>query len=671
MPSKITLLFNSAPAIDDYIALVPPGIDPNELKETFKSLRTSSFQSSIVIGDASTTAAMYSTSFIADYNNSNLFIVLIVSPGTISIEHPNTGYFVIGDVDNQTSGAISVSVIDTADPTQISITDVSFSAAVIPCTDVQLDITTDVLAVIYRINGGGDIANSANPFDFEQLRGAFINLEVENAEGNTTNQNIQVPQALSVSNTVINIINSPSGATVTAIVSDADGLELEYSLDDITFQDSNTFSGILEGSYTFYIKDQLSCQIEVPFVVPNFEDGGIGVQFPVADLPSKSNSIRYARRVTETACSNYANDENSLSCEQPYTQNPRMVNQLFQTCDIITTQIRSNYGSIVTTVIQEDGTETLVPVNQKTTNIGLKDKRDATQYELPDNQSGIFFTSGDTYDFDTDVQDGTYALNGGLPAWGVVGNFLTLDSVWYEIVNIIFDESKNAEVLVINNNYTGVDIAVIVGSIYNLQEYEVYEFTINMASYPDQKIQVNITETDTDPSFTEVVFLSELLDIKTRHANTVEIVYFSDINTDIFYSTGIVNTIRIPIEYVEGDFEDDTEAEKTDIDVYLVNAEIYESDIFHFQLLSKQLMRKVMQALAHKFVTIDEVGYRKESSPTKTTLIGTNLYRLSAPMIKAENVYTSQGTGVELEVGELDTVNLLEQTSSGYIKWSE
>ena len=56
---------------------------------------------------------------------------------------------------------------------------------------------------------------------------------------------MQVPQALSVSNTVVNIINSPSGATVTAVVSDSIGLELEYSLDDITYQTSNSFSGIL------------------------------------------------------------------------------------------------------------------------------------------------------------------------------------------------------------------------------------------------------------------------------------------------------------------------------------------------------------------------------------------------------------------------------------------
>ena len=90
----------------------------------------------------------------------------------------------------------------------------------------------------------------------------------------------------------------------------------------------------------------------------------------------------------------------------------------------------------------------------------------------------------------------------------------------------------------------------------------------------------------------------------------------------------------------------------------------------HFQLQSKQLTRKNMQALAHKFVTLDDVGYVKESSPTMAALIGTNLYRLSAPMTKAENVYTSQGTGLDSEVAAIEVPNLIEQTSDGYIKWS-
>ncbi len=78
-----------------------------------------------------------------------------------------------------------------------------------------------------------------------------------------------------------------------------------------------------------------------------------------------------------------------------------------------------------------------------------------------------------------------------------------------------------------------------------------------------------------------------------------------------------------------------------------------------------------MQALAAKFVTIDDVGYVKESSPNMVNLVGTNLYRLSAPMTKAEGVYTSKGTGVELEQGDVEVPSLILQTADGFIKYKK
>ena len=636
----------------------------NSFSETFKTNRVTNYQSEI---NLVLSAYHYVAAITADYNSSGLFTIENVGIDLVTIEHPNSGFFNESWVTNTTGGAVSVDeIVNTPDEVFINILGFSFSEASNSCQDVQLNITTDVLAVKYRINGGADISNANNPFSFEQLRGAYINLEVEDVGGQTSDENIQIPKTLSASNTVINIINSPSGATVTAVVSDADGLILTYSLDNITYQSSNTFIGILEGDHTFYIKDQLGCNIQKDFTVLSFESGN--VNYPYADLPSKSNSIRFAKRVLHENCSNYKNDENTLSSEQAYTVNSRIVNQLFQECDNITTQIKTNYENINVTVIKEDLTETNIPVNKKSNNIGLKNKRDATKYSLGNNQTGIFFTSGNTYDYYTDVINGTYALNGGLPIWGTIGNYMFISGVWYQITDIIYDEQKNSEVLVINDNYTGVDVSVIVGAVYNLQEYEVYEFTINMGDYSNQKIQINITETDS--IFDEVIFLSEIIEIKERHPKTVEIKYFNDTNTDIFYSTGIENKIRIPIEYVEGGVEDETDSEKTDVNVYLINAEVYENDTFHFNLLSKQLMRKVVQALSHKFVTIDEVSYVKESSPSITPLIGTNLYRLSAIMAKSENVYTNKGTGTELEIGTIEVPKLLEQTSGGFIKWT-
>ena len=355
-----------------------------------------------------------------------------------------------------------------------------------------------------------------------------------------------------------------------------------------------------------------------------------------------------------------------MSCDAPYTQNPRYVNQLFQGCDSITTQIKSNYDSIVVTIVEEDGTETLIPIDKKSENLNLQDKRDAIKYDLTNGQTGIYFTSGQIYDYDTGIPTGSYALNGGLPDWGYEGNFVFLDAAWFEIVDIIFDDSKGSEVLVINATYTGSDVSVIVSSVYDLFNYEVYEFNIDMGVYEDKLIQVNITETSTD--YDDAIFLSEIIQVKEEHPNTIEIRYYNDTNTDIFYDTGIEFLIRTPLEYIEGGYNDETTSEGTDNTTYLLNAELYELDTFHFNLMTKQLMRKNNQAVSHKFVFMNGIQYVKNDAMENVLAIGTNLYRSSVRMSKAENVYTSEGVVSGFNLSTLEVPALLEQTNQGYIK---
>jgi hypothetical protein len=107
-------------------------------------------------------------------------------------------------------------------------------------------------------------------------------------------------------------VNSPNGATISIAVNPAlTQLTFTYSLDGVTFQSSPVFSGILEGDYTITVKDQLGCTASIPITIPAFTDGGVGERTPYADLPSKSNSIRYAKYIDWGVCSDYKNDENT------------------------------------------------------------------------------------------------------------------------------------------------------------------------------------------------------------------------------------------------------------------------------------------------------------------------------------------------------------------------
>mgnify|MGYP006896874555 CR=1 FL=1 len=347
---------------------------------------------------------------------------------------------------------------------------------------------------------------------------------------------------------------------------------------------------------------------------------------------------------------------------------PYKESQPFQTCDIITTQIRSNYANIEAKVIKQDLSEVAVPVVKKTAFIGLKDKRDAVKYNLGNGLTGIYFNSGNKYNFETGVIEDVYALNGALPEWVSDGNYVVIDNVWFLIEDILFDETKLAEVIVISNVYTGVEINVIAGSIYNLFNYEDYEFYIDMSVYLDKKIQVKITETD--PKFETVTFISEILDIKTEQVNNIEIVYFNGDNTDINYSTGIQHKIRVPYISKKGKSEDESEVHDTDTNSILLSASLREGDEFIFEPQSKEMWRKTMIALSHENVIMAGVPRVKNGNfNTEGPLGDTDTYVLTANMIKTGAAYTSKVSGsIPIDGTEAEVPGLII-TGADYVSY--
>lgn len=655
MPSKVTLQFDS-PSLENETLILRNNVGVgSNLLEIFTLLRIGAYFTTIG-ADVSEERVNYRLAFNADYNNTQLYSVLLVGVNQLTIEHSDNNHFDNANITNTTSGIVVVSVENTPDVTPINITDVTFLAATNICGDVKVQITTDVLAT--KITSPIQVdPNTNNPFTFDWVRGEYITISVENSEGETTNQNIQLPKSLSASNTSVSVVNSPNGASLTINVAEIDGLTLQYSLDDTTYQSSNSYPSLVEGNYTAYVKDQFGCKIQYDFTIENFEDGGqIGVRTPYAELPSKSNSLRFKEVVAWDTCSNYKTDENTLSCESdvkiPYTEV-----QQFQTCDSnVETQIRSNFNDIKVFVIRENGAENPIAIEQKSQLIGLKDKRDAIKYQYK-NKTGVYFTSGQTYDYDTGDPLGTYALNGALPYWGKIGNYIYLDGTWYEIENKIWDDVKKADVLIINQNYTGAPTSVIVTSIYNQEEYEEWEFAINMNNYPDETIQVRIDEEDS--SFDTVTFISEKINVKTKQPNTVEIKYKHDENTDINYSYGIEHIIRAIKEKRDPKKEDESDTHKTDSKSVLLSGKVYELDEFQFEPVTTEIMRKMVLAFHHSILTMDGVGYVKTESGSvevEGPLEDSNLYAIKAILIKTGKGFTTSGVssgGTTIDVPKL------------------
>ncbi len=575
-----------------------------------------------------------------------------------------SGFFCTSDMNTNPKPPInSVTAEIFAEDPAINIINTNFQQATNnACQNVKIVVQTNINIknVISPI-----ISNNINnnTFSFDYFRGQETTITVEDYNGNLSNVLCIIPSILSPNDFNLQLNTGPGVTTLIAENNISQGLIFEYSLDNLAWQTSNTFSGLAAGNYTLYVRDHLGCSTSKNFVVDEY-----GIQNPYFYI-SKSNSIRFANRIDFGDAGNYKNDENTLSCEVD-VKLPYHEVQLFQTADVITTQFKSNYKTNTAKVIRENGSEVSIPVIKKSTNIVNKDSRDARKYDLGSGKTGVYFTSGNVYDFDTGFPTGeTHYLNGGLPIWAKSANYIKVGVEWFIIEDVLFDESKNAEIIVISSNYSGADVAVIAGTIYNIFDYEIYEFIIDMVNYIGENIQVAIKAED--DNFTTINLLSEDISVEVKHEDAFEINYWNDDNTDIFYATGIKHKIRIPYFKRNGDVDDDSDNLKTDATSILLSSELYEIDKFIFEPVTKEIWRKLMIALSHKNVLINGVGYIKDSDfDTEGPLEDTNLYVLTAKMVKTGNVYNSQASGtVDFDSTNVEVPGLIDIGLGGFLKY--
>jgi len=670
--SKITLEFIAVPSIDNVFNIGETSLGL-ALNETFKESRLGTAQVALPIFEADDgihpdryfgfVNVNYKNAFNLDYNSTGLFTLTTLNGpvnsgvGFVTIEANFSGAVFTGSSNAFVDVVIENEVV-TSPFTIDAITFTPYLADV--SASCLVNIATNHLAVrlVQPININ---PNTANPIIFPAYRNMTFIVEVEDSAGLRVSQSFTTPAYLNIDNFTLNVTNSPDGGTLNISNVNSDGLELQYSLDNINWQSSNVFSGLEVGTYLFWVKDQLGDVKSKNFSVTEF-----GVYTPYFYI-SKSNSIRYANRITWGDSANYKTDENTLSYEVdvdiPYTEI-----QQFQSADVITTQFKSNYETNVATIVKSDLSEVDVPVVKRSNNIGIKDKRDAFKYNLGDGKSGLYFKSGNIYDYTTGLVSAAYMLNGSLPEWAVVGNYFSIASAWFLIEEIIFDETKNADVIVFSNIYTGSDVLVAAASIYNSFNYEVYEFAIDMVDYIDQYFQVRINNTDTH--FTEIIHLSEHVWCKVKHDRVLEIKYSNSTNTDMFYATGIENLIRVQYQHRKGKSDEDSEVHKTDTNAILLNADIYEIDEIVFEPVTKEMWRKTAQALSHENVTIDGIGYVKNGNfNVEGPLEDSNLYVLTSTMIKTGSVYNSQSSGNNDFNSTLVEVPGLISTEDGFVSY--
>lgn len=524
------------------------------------------------------------------------------------------------------------------------------------CDDIVAGVSSDININEYSIDGAPNVVISATTYAFITLpRESDISLEVFNTEqASDVSDTGTTKTALKLSNLKNYVtwesVYFPDGSTLTINLDPSPpypyvGFDYLYELGiGNGYQISNIFTGLssgLQGSLGFKEGGDTLCEdqdsidgITILETVP--PTSVTSPYFKVSE--SNSLTLEYVEQYNNKSV--YKNLFNSKSCQSD-NQIPEAINQVYLEDDKVPTQFRSNYENNIVKGISLDGSELAISTELILQNIGLKDSRDSTYYNFGNNQIGIYFTSGDVYDYDSTTVTGTYDLDGFLPEWGVIGNYAFVYELggWLEIKNIIFDDSRSADVLVFDYIYLGLDAPTRVSSLYNREIYDVYSFPTNMFNFKGNTFNLSIESSDSRDLWTDLSLSSENITVESYDNDFIELIYFDyQNNSDMeYFDLDFYNLLRLPYELFYGGSDSEKEVEKTDNTAITLSTKNYHIKTLSLKSLPSMYMRKLSQAFSHKEIFLNRIQYTVEDVEISDVIGNTNTHDIEVKLIDAEN----------------------------------
>lgn len=594
----------------------------------------------------------YAYAFNLDFNTTSLYLISYSGNDvTITARNPNVTF------SGFTSNAGVTSVItNEAIISDLNITSVTFSAELIKayqCSHVQVtvtcdDVMTDITSPI-TVTG-----NATNSYTFRYAKGKSFFLSVNN--GTTTDsQTVTTPAILLTPNPIVSY--TPTKAIVTVEEQSAtitNYLLSSASLSYSVAQASNIFTNLDPADdYNIAVYDGYACSQDL-----DFEIVAIPTEASTPTIPyhfiSNSQSLRFKKDEVWDYKTIYKTDENTLSCEENcplvYTYLQR-----YQSEDDITVQFRSNFDTLVAKGVDKDGNETAFTITKKTNNLGREDSRDALGISYDDGSYGFYFMDGNTYDYTTGLANGTYDLNGDLPGFAKVGQFILVDGTnYYEITEITYDYDLSAWVCMIGVDLSGGPENVVISAKYNAFNFEVYEFEINMFDFLDKYFDVIIEMSDTN--FDSVSFTSERCYVSDLFDDLIELRASNTVNTEIVYLTGIEHKVRLDWDYFGSATENDTEIHKTDNKVYTLKSNTYGKKQLELPYLTTKKADSIVELLTLNTIFINGKQFTVESidEPKRTGI--SNHYKVVAKLYETGDDYISTA----LKIEDLTTPDLVD-----------
>ena len=414
-------------------------------------------------------------------------------------------------------------------------------------------------------------------------------------------------------------------------------LGITYSLDDVTFEGSNTFVGLAEGEYTMYQLDAFGCKKNIEFTV-----GELGDVEPYIEL-SLLNPLFFAKRNNLPS-----NPLNTLSYEQKTDLNFQDFQYQLYNETIYTFQFRSSYVTNRVWLYDCLGNETSLVVTKKSNNIQRTDIRDCVVQQLVAgiNNVELFFEGGNVYDADLNVI-GVSTLNGTLLQDNVVNNFIeVIGEGVFQIIEVI-DTIEGRRVVLNWESSFFTARAEIAKTVFNAFDYEVYEFTLPLGLNPN-RYQLAISTPSGAERIGTYRFQSEQFEmIDTAPKNSHFISWKNNENNQITWETGIQCNVYLP--FVEPQTfapESEDEVFMTDRAPRLLESKINEIYTFYFGFLPLGVARQMQYIVSNSFLEIDGVNYTKQETPEIEAQNGSNNYLVRVNLMLADTFSNNERKGI-------------------------
>lgn len=642
MSSKITIKFNAPASVGDILQIQDSNTPSTLIDIQYQTTAFSLPVTGSISQDISNTESLLNN----NYNSTGRYKVT-ANYGTSEIEIlDKIGNSQFSVTQNNTVGDITTNIVNEPVVTKVSISSASISENTTnTCTLFDLTVTTNIQ--VTEITSPVIQSVNTNPFTIVGVpRDSINDILISVNDGATSDDfSIYVPVTNS-SYFDADVVDTPSGASVSINRTSAKSplFNYTYSLDNVTFYNSNSFSGLSVGNYTAYIKDGLNCSTSIDFVVSEFIPNVFDREayFKV----SEQNSLISVKREVIDEVTIFKNPTNTLSFEEETDINRRNFKQLFQKKDGVTTQqYKSNYSDVTINLVDCDGNESVIIPEKKTENFNITDVRDVTLLPvdyLGSSYVGVQYKVGDTYDPDTLVVNGSYNLGSDVPEFMNVDDYIQIEGAgWYKVTNV--DYYSGIETLVLQSTESGFPLSLnqtVKGtSIYDALNYEVYEYSLDLNTlYGDYYV----TYSATDSNYEDANERTEWFNVSDVQFSTYLLQYYNSENNETNYSTGIANKLRIPYDVSLTYLPNDTQ------DVYLtdtnaVNIESTYRDLYSLECKNVPLgmVRKIGLAVSNDRLFLNGLSLLKNSELEVERIGVSNVYKVTIQFVRSDYAFTN------------------------------